>query len=390
MPLKLIDFISRYSLDVAIAAATLSLLLTKFLNISLHYNYYILLGLVTLCVYSLDHAIDSYKVKRQVKHWQTGNSNHPHTSKTTTDHETIATKFITGRAVFKAAEQKTKLKPGFYEYFHRPFANKFLNTFLLSLGSVIVLAYFTYYTTPDRIVSYFIFIMGAMLGLVIAGYFYLLVFHEKSLVLSKEIIIAFVFTVGVFIAPLSSVIAADVNWTALYTTLEKSPNTTNSPSHTVTPTLSAAFHYLYTFTHTLITSPQKLLLETDRLIKIAQLFIVYYCILFHNALLFSYYHFNKDRKAGEVSIIMRLGQEKSHWMLNAFGFFTLIIILYVLQSHLSLYKYYFVAAIIVQTMLLKYIKNPSSQQLNHVLVTVIGNSYFILLYIVFYLMDYLY
>ena len=140
------------SLDVVLGTLALGYMATKLLDVIPNPYWWIILPLTVWVVYSLDHIIDSYKNK----------------------------------------ENAVILRHRFHYIFRKPIIITIVIAGLTSITLSIIFL-------EKQVVFY-----GLLLSLVIISYFLIIYFlkRNKSAFLQKELIIAFVYTTGIFLAPL--------------------------------------------------------------------------------------------------------------------------------------------------------------------------------------------
>lgn len=152
---KIITFLNKlqvFSIDVVIGTIAVGFFATKLLNVTPNPYWWLVLPLTVWVVYSLDHIIDSYKNK----------------------------------------EGATIKRHKFHYIFRKPII---ITIVIAGLASITLSVLFL----EEQIIYY-----GLLLSFVIISYF-IVISHlkkNKSAFLQKELIIAFVYTIGIFLAPL--------------------------------------------------------------------------------------------------------------------------------------------------------------------------------------------
>ncbi len=147
-----LEFLQILSIDVVLGTIAIGYMATRILNVEANPYWWIILPLTVWVVYSIDHIIDSTKNK---------------------DHAVI--------------------------YRHRfHYLNRRPILFMIMITGIITVFLSLQYLDPQ------IIILGLCLSVFIAFYFALIysMKRKKSLLLQKELIIALVYTFGIFMAPL--------------------------------------------------------------------------------------------------------------------------------------------------------------------------------------------
>ncbi len=153
--IKIYKRISFLSLDIVLGALSGSIMAQKVFNTPINYSWLIILGISVWIIYTADHLLDSIKSKNLI-----------------------------------AAERRL---------FYRKY---FKLLFVLEIFFLIIVLYMSFKLIEIKLIK-----AGLIIGLLIAFYFLMLYLFnaKKTLLLQKEMIVALIYTTGIFIAPLSKV-----------------------------------------------------------------------------------------------------------------------------------------------------------------------------------------
>ncbi len=153
--IKIYKRISFLSLDIVLGALSGSIMAQKVFNTPINYSWLIILGISVWIIYTADHLLDSIKSKNLI-----------------------------------AAERRL---------FYRKY---FKLLFVLEIFFLIIVLYMSFKLIEIKLIK-----AGLIIGLLIAFYFLMLYLFnaKKTLLLQKEMIVALIYTTGIFIAPVSKV-----------------------------------------------------------------------------------------------------------------------------------------------------------------------------------------
>ncbi len=153
--IQIYKHISFLSLDIVLGALSGSIMAQKVFNTPINYSWLIILGISVWIIYTADHLLDSIKSKNLI-----------------------------------AAERRL---------FYRKY---FKLLFVLEIFFLIIVLYMSFKLVEVKLIK-----AGLIIGLFIAFYFLMLYLFnaKKTLLLQKEMIVALIYTTGIFIAPVTRI-----------------------------------------------------------------------------------------------------------------------------------------------------------------------------------------